>query len=499
MAKWSMIGRCACLFGIILADGALAQNVSKSTRNQAVIGLRLEPPHLDPTAGAAAAIGEVTYANVFEGLTRIGSDGAVQPGLAKAWDMSADGLTYTFHLRDKVTFHDGSTFDAQDVKFTLERAVADTSVNPQKALLEPIETVSVTDPLTVMVKLRRPTALFPFTLGLPASVIVAPETADTNRTQPVGTGPFKVARWLRGDRIELSRNDDYWGQMPALSRATFLVINDPSAAFAALMAGDIDAFPNFPAPENVPQFQNDPRFAVTVGKTEGKTILATNNARKPLDDIRVRQAIAHAVDRKALIDGALYGMGTPIGSHYATQNEGYIDLTGRYPHDPDKARDLLKQAGAGDLTLRLVLPPPSYARRSGEIIASQLQAVGIQVQIVNVEWAQWLTEVFRDAQYDLSIVAHVEPHDLDIYARDRYYFNYHNNEYRALYGRLAAAIDKDERLDLLGKAQVKLADDAVNGFLFQLPLIVVRDAKLMGLWESAPIQVTDLTGVWWAN
>ncbi|MGV6872947.1 ABC transporter substrate-binding protein [Pseudochelatococcus sp. B33] len=499
MIGWRVTRRWAALtvVGTLLFCGQAFYGQALAQRTDLAIGVRLEPPHLDPTAGAAAAIGEITYANLFEGLTRIGGDGAVVPGLAERWEVSDDGLAYTFHLRSGVSFHDGSPFDAEDARFTLERAIADDSVNPQKALLEPVEKVEVVDAHTLAVTLKRPTPQFPFVLGLPALVVVGEETAEGNRTNPNGTGPFRFSRWAKGDRIDLVRNERYWGEKPALSRVTFRVIDDPSAAYAALMAGNIDAYTNFPAPENLPQFEADPRFQVIVGRTEGKTILAINNAHKPLDDIRVRRAIAHAIDRKAIIDGALYGIGEPIGSHFAPQNKGYVDLTGRYPHDPEAARALLKEAGATDLRLRLVLPPPSYARRAGEIIAAQLRAVGITVEIVLVEWAQWLTEVFRDKQYDLSIVAHVEPNDLDIYARDDYYFNYHSAEYRALYAELAAELDEERRLDLLRRLQEKLAEDAVNGFLFLLPKVGVWDAKLRGLWENAPIPANDLTEVRW--
>lgn len=487
----------AALLGMVLFALFCLPGAAFAARGDIAVGIRLEPPHLDPTASAAAAIGEVTYANLFEGLTRIDARGEVTPGLAESWEISADGRTYTFRLRENVRFHDGSAFNAEDVRFTFDRALAPDSVNPQKSLLEPLEAVEVADERTVRMTLKRPTSQFAFTLGLPAMVIVAPETADTNRTNPNGTGPFRLSRWVKGDRIDLVRNEHYWGEKPALTRATFRVIDDASAAYAALLAGNIDAYTNFPAPENVPQFEADPRFTVVIGNTEGKTVLAINNAKKPLDDIRVRRAIAHAIDRKALIDGALDGRAQPIGSHYAPQNRGYVDLTGRYPHDPARARELLTEAGVSGLRLRLVLPPPSYARRGGEIVAAQLRAVGIETEIVPVEWARWLSEVFRDKRYDLSIVAHVEPNDLDIYAREDYYFNYDSPDYRALYAALVAATDEALRLDILKKIQERLAEDSVNGFLFLLPKIGIRDAKLTGLWENAPIPAIDLTGVSW--
>ncbi|MGI9507836.1 MAG: ABC transporter substrate-binding protein, partial [Geminicoccaceae bacterium] len=213
------------------------------------IGMVLEPPHLDPTAGAAAAIDEVVYANVFEGLTRIDRNGVVQPGLAEAWVVSEDGLTYSFTLREGVTFHDGSSFDADDVVFTLERAMAEDSTNAQKALFEPISSVATDSTNKVIVTLQRPTGHFLFNLGWGDAVIVAPESADSNKALPIGTGPFKFDNWVQGDRIELKRNPDYWGEAVQLEGATFQVVPDPAAAMAAMMVGDLDAFPNFPAPE----------------------------------------------------------------------------------------------------------------------------------------------------------------------------------------------------------------------------------------------------------
>jgi peptide/nickel transport system substrate-binding protein len=171
--------------------------------------------------------------------------------------------------------------------------------------------------------------------------------------------------WVQGDRVVLTAYPDYWGEKPALERVTFKFISDPTAAFAAMMAGDIDAFPNYPAPENLAQFEADPRFQVIVGSTEGETILAMNNARAPFDDIRVREAISHAIDRQAIIDGAMFGYGTPIGSHFAPHNPAYADLTGFAAYDPEKAKALLAEAGLADgFATTLILPPPAYARSS---------------------------------------------------------------------------------------------------------------------------------------
>jgi peptide/nickel transport system substrate-binding protein len=479
----------------VAALAPLAQ--AQAARDEITLGMVLEPPYLDPTAGAAAAIDEVVYANVFEGLTRIDRNGAVQPALAREWTISDDGLTYTFMLEDGVTFHDGTGFDSADVAFSLERAMADDSTNSQKVLFEPISKVETPDASTVVVTLVRPTGHFLYSLGWGDAVIVAPESANTNKSQPIGTGPFRFERWVQGDRIELGRWDDYWGEPVALSRATFKFVPDPAAATAAMMAGDIDAFPNFPAPEALSQFEADPRLAVVVGATEGETILAMNQARPPLDDVRVRRAISHAIDRRALIDGAMFGYGTPIGSHFAPNHPAYVDLTGRYPYDPEKAKALLEEAGHGDgLDLTLKLPPPTYARRGGEILAAQLAEVGIRAEIIPIEWAQWLEQVYGGKDYELTVVSHTEPMDIDIYARgEDYYFNYVKPEFVALMEELAQTLDPAARNELLAKAQTMLADDAANGFLFQLPKLGVWDASLEGLWENSPVQANDLTAV----
>ena len=326
-----------------------------------------------------------------------------------------------------------------------------------------------------------------------------PGRIHTGATAPVGTGPFTFVEWVQGDHVTITRNPDYWGEAPALASATFKFISDPNAAFAAMMAGDVDAFPNFPAPETLSQFENDPRFKVIVGSTEGETILAMNNKMPPLDNILVREAIAHAINRQELIDGAMFGFGTPIGTHFAPHNPDYVDLTGLSAFDPEKSRALLAEAGAENLKLRLALPPPSYARRGGEIIAAQLREVGIETEITNMEWAQWLEQVFGGKDFDLTIVSHTEPADINIYARPDYYFQYDNPDFQALIEELSVTSDPAKRAELNRMAQETIAHDYVNAYLFQLAKTGVANAKVMGLWENAPTQANDLTGVYWAE
>ena len=487
------------LAALLVGSSALTP-VFAAARTDLNVSLQLEPPNLDPTTGgAAAAIREVTYANIFEGLTRIDQTGSVLPDLAKSWDISADGLTYTFHLHDGVKFHDGTPLTADDVKFTLDRDRDAKSVSAQKQLFTAIASVEIVDPLTVKVTLSKPTGGFLYDMGWGDAVIVSSKSAATNVTNPIGTGPFKFVDWVKGDHVDLAKNPDYWGTPAKLDKATFKFISDPTAATAALLAGDVDAAPEFPAPEALAQIKADPRFVVTVGNTEGETSLAINNGHKPLDNVKVREAIAHAIDRKAVIDGGMFGYGTPIGTFFPPDNPAYVDLTAQSNFDPEKSKALLKEAGVTDLTLSMKLPPPSYARNGGQIIAQELNNVGIKTNVTNVEWADWLKSVFTNKDYDLTIVSHVEPNDIGIFGRDDYYFDYHSDAFKKILADLNNATDPDKRKALQQAAQKQLADDYVVGFLFEYPNLVVANKDVKGLWPNAPIPAVDLTAVSWAQ
>lgn len=487
---------------VLLGASLLALTAGMALAQTSItIGEQLEPPHLDPTAGAPGAIDSVVYSNIYEGLTRFAADGGVVAGLAQSWDISGGGLIYVFHLRENVAFHDGSDMTASDVVWSLNRARAEDSVNAQKALFAGITDVIAIDATTVVVALETPNGGFLSNMAWGDAVVLNEgDDIEALKSAPNGTGAFMFGNWVQGDSITITRNDNYWGTPALLESATFKYISDPTAAFAAMMAGDVDAFPVFPAPENLPQFDADPRFNVIIGSTEGETILSTNNLMPPFDNPLVREALSHAIDRNAIIDGAMFGYGTPIGSHFAPHHPAYVDLTGESAYDPDLARALLAEAGLPDgFTTTLKLPPPSYARRGGEIIAAQLRAVGIETEITNVEWADWVEQVFKGKDFGLTIVSHTEPMDIGIYTDPEYYFQYDSAEYQAIIEALTAETDPDARTSLMQDAQRMLAADDVNGFLFQLAKTGVANANIVGLWENAPTQATDLTAVYWAE
>jgi peptide/nickel transport system substrate-binding protein len=480
---------------ITVSTGALAE------KDQIVLGMVLEPPHLDLVTSPAAAIKEVLYANVYEGLTRIDRASRVVPSLATEWSLSPDGLAYTFKLRHGVKFHDGTELTSAAVATSLARAVSAESSNPKKSMLTDVGMkVETPDPYTVVVKLARPLGLVPYLLGLGETVVMAPGVIADAKANAVGTGPFKFVRWNKGDRIELEKNPAHWNAANIkLNKATFRFVPDQQAAIAAMLAGDIDAFPNIGGTDAIDRLKKDPKLKVVIGNTEGKTIVSINNKKPPLDDVRVRRALSYAIDRNAVIQGAMSGYGTPIGSHFSPNHPAYIDLTGTYPYNPEKAKALLKEAGQSNLQLSLKLPPPAYAQRSGELIQAMLSQVGVKTTIESIQFPQWLDQVFKGKQYDLTIISHTEAFDINIYADPDYYFQYGKPAFKSLIDAALQAPSDELRNKALQDAQRMLADDAVCVFLFMLPKIGVWNANLTGLWENSPVQANDLTEVAWTQ
>lgn len=490
---------------VALAAGAgfgLAETGYAAAAERALtLGMSVEPTGLDPTSAAPVAIGQVTWQNIFEGLVTIDRNGKIQPQLAESWTISPDGLTYTFKLRKGVKFHDGEAFDAAVAKASLDRARGADSVNPQKRFFSTIAAIETPDPMTLVLTLSKPTGSLIYWLGWPASVILGTKSAADAKTHPIGTGPFKFVSWTKGDRVALAANPDYWNKKVTLGldKATFRFIADPQAQAAALKSGDVDAFPEFAAPELVDSFKDDPKLATVIGNTELKVVAGMNNARKPFDDKRVRQALMLALDRATIIDGARSGFGTPIGSHYTPNDRGYLDLTGVHPYDPEKARALLAEAGyPSGFSFTIKVPQMAYAPSSAQVMQAMFAEIGVTMTIEPTEFpAKWVQDVFKGTDYDMTIVAHAEPMDIDIYARDPYYFNYKNPAFNDILARVEATPDIAEQDRLYGEAQKILAEDVPALYLFVMPKLGIWNRKLAGLWENEPIPSNVLTEVRW--
>ncbi|MEJ2639119.1 MAG: ABC transporter substrate-binding protein [Desulfosarcinaceae bacterium] len=458
-----------------------------------------EPPGLDPTANTAAAIDRVVYANLFEGLVKVDRSGALVPALASSWVVSEAGHRYRFELRKGVRFHDGRPFDAAVARWNLEQAMGENSVNPHPEYFRGIIAIQTPDPHTLVIDLKAVDALFLIHLAEGDAVMLPKGDRATAKTDPVGTGPFRFVKWVRGDRVELARFDGYWNhERPYLDTVTFKFIGDAAAQLAALKSGQIDVIGSIAAPEAAFSLSKDPRFKVLNGTTTGEVILSTNNKAAPFDNKLVRQAMACAIDRQVVVDLVMFGYGTPIGSHWSPSTPYYVDLTGMFPYNPERAKALLAEAGYPDgFTATIKLPAIySYSRRAGEVIADMLAKVGIKLNIEIVEWGQWIERIYKKKEYQLTMIGHVEPWDIGIYANPDYYFQYDSEEFRDAYAKALKAPDEAAKAKWFGECQRIIAADAVNGFLFSAPSLAVMKAGVMNWWRDYPTVALDCSEVW---
>ena len=465
-----------------------------------IIAVGDEPPGLDPTVSASAAIDRVVYANIMEGLIKVDRNGQFVPGLAARWDVSSNGKEYTFHLRKGVSFHNGEPFNAQVAKWNIERATAEGTKNAHPEFFRVIGNIETPDSNTLKLTLKDVDALFIVHLAEGDGVMLPMKGYENMAAAPVGTGPFKFSKWTRGDSVEMVRNDKYWNpRLPYLDKVTYRFIKDPSAQVAALKAGDIDIIGWLLAPELAPAISKDKRFKVLAGASTSEVIMSTNNKAKPFDNKLVRQAVAYAIDRDAVSELVISGYGTKIGSHWPPVTPYYKDMTGRFPYDPAKAKKLLAQAGypngfEANIKLPVIYP---YAQRAGEVIADMLGQVGIKLQIEIVEWGVWLDRVFKQKDFQLSMIGHAEAWDIGIYANPNYYFQYDSQEFRDAYAKALKAPNEAEKAKWFGRCQEIVAEDAVNGFLFLSPALSAMKAELMDWWENYPTIAMDSSEVWW--
>jgi peptide/nickel transport system substrate-binding protein len=487
-----------CLTFFFVASAAHAQKPVYG--GVLTVAMGVEPPGLDPTTATSAAIPRVVYSNILEGLVKIDRDGKIVPALAKDHKISKDGKEYTFVLKKGVKFHDGTSFDAEDVKFTFDRLMdSQKTGTAHPEYYTDIDSVQVADSNTVKIRLKNVNSMFLFNLARPDSIMVNSQTVDKLKTAPIGTGPFRFVEWVRGDRVTLAKFDGYHKKgIPYLEKVTFKFIGDPSAQIASLRAGDIDAIAYDVSPENALLLEKDPRFKVFNGYTTTEVILSTNNSRKPFTDVKVRQAMAYAIDRNALIKGAMSGYGTPIGSHMDPGNPYYTDLTSTYPYNPGKAKQLLAEAGYPNGFEAVIKLPErfAYAKRSGEIIVDMFSQVGIKLKIELVEWGQWIDRVFKNADFDLTVIGHAEPFDINIYANPKYYFRYDNPKFRETLKKAEMEPDPKTRKTLYIALQKMITEDAVNGFLFVLPSLPTMKKEVINWWKDYPMTAVDVTEVW---
>jgi peptide/nickel transport system substrate-binding protein len=488
------------LLGVVAALLGATGVARAQAPQKLVVQASTEPPGLDLTATPASATAGVVLYNIQECLVKVDRTGKIAPWLAERWN-TTDNRNYTFFLKKGVRFHNGRELKAADVKFVFERAMNPETKHPYPRYYEAIGDIIVKDDYTITFSLKTLNANFLLNLARQGSVIYPREAVDTLKSAPIGTGPFRFEEWVRGDRIVLVRNPEYHVKgLPRLDRVTFRFITDPNAVLAALKAGDVDASLSGLGAEHVQELSKDARFALVVGDTTNDVILAMNNARKPFSDVRVRRAVTHAINKPDVLNGAMFGMGKILGTNVDPLNPYYVDLASAMPYDPARARKLLAEAGYpnGFDTVLRVSPQYPYTVRTGEILVDQLRKVGVNVKLEQIEWGQWLSRVWKEAEYDLTIIGHAESWDIANYANPKYYFRYDSAKFQELFAKSEVTLDDRARRDLYVQMQKMLVEDAPAVWLYMHPRLAVTKKGVQGLWKDLPVPAADLSEVSWA-
>lgn len=469
-----------------------------------VIGATAQPETMDPMAVAAAAGSQALLYNVYETLVKMAPGGEVQPLLAQRWDISPDRTTYTFHLNPAATFASGARVTAQAVAQNILR-VKDSKVAQQYGtvvapkLVRQMAVVSAAeavDERTLTVTLSRPSNVWLYEMSSTAGIVADPAGFRGLAAASAGSGPLTLRAWNKGDSVVLGRNTSYWGTPARFDEVTFKYFADPNAMNSAMMAGQLDIISNLQAPEVLSQFADPSRFKVLEGTTNGEVVLGLNNASTPLKDVRVRRAIAMAIDKRALLDTVWNGKGLVLGTMAVPTDPYYEDLSGINAYNPAEARRLLKAAGyGGGLRLRFKPAALPYASKSAQFIASQLKEVGITAPIEELQFPnRWSDVVYTKADYDMSIVSHVEARDLNTYTNPAYYWRYNSPTFNRLYAEADRATPQQYPA-LMKRAARYLAQDAPSVWLFMLPNLVVTKPGVTGVSQDAASLSFDVTTI----
>ena len=486
------LGACSAGSSTVAPSGGASGG--SGAASSVTVGLVLEPASLDFTTVDGAAIPQVLLTNVYETLVKQDQDGKIVPGLASKWTVSDDKKTYTFDLPSNATFSNGDPFTADSAVFSINNVKSKWTIS-LKAGMSVVADAKAISPTQLQVTLSKPSNDWLFRMTTRIGAMMDPKSVDALATKPVGTGPYVFDTWNRGDSITLKANPAYWGAKPAYSTVVMKYFKDATALNNALLTGTINVIGTVQAPESLQQFSGNNKYQVIEGTTNGEVVLSFNNGKAPLNNLKVREAVRTAIDHKALMQTCWAGKGTLIGSMVPPTDPWYEDRTGDFPYDQAKAKQLLAESGNATPTLRLRVPNVPYATTCGQVVQSQLQAVGMTVNLETIEFPVWLQSVFKDHDYDMSIVAHVEPRDLPtVFGNPKYYPQYNNPEVQADITAADAGTTDDQVADMK-KAAATLSKDAASDFLFLLPNLIVADKNIKGLPKNAITESFDLSAL----
>ncbi|MFT4210279.1 MAG: ABC transporter substrate-binding protein [Microbacterium sp.] len=476
MLRRSILTATALAAAAALALTACAPaTTSASEDSTVVVRLVLEPTNLDIRQTAGSALDQILMDNVYQGLVSRTPDQQIEPALASEWTVSDDALSYTFTVRDGVTFQDGQQLTPDDVVWSLTQH-RDNAGWADADTLSHVTSITA-DGQDVTLTLDQPDSQLLWNLSGRAGVVLKEGDTVDYQTAANGTGPFTLTSWTQGDSITLDRYDGYWGDAAAASEVVFDYIPDNQAALSAAQAGELDVVTGFDATLK-DQIEAGGDFTLELGASTDKGTLAFNQTSGPLADQRVRQAIRQAIDHEAIVTAL--GAGQTLYGPIPSLDPGYEDLSDVAPYDPDAAAALLADAGYSSLDLTLKIPN-IYPATLSQLLVSDLAAVGITLTVDSVDFTTWLNDVYTNHDYELSFVLHTEARDFENWADPDYYFTYDDAQVQSLYQQAIAATSDTEAASLLAQAARIVSEDDAADWLYQGASVVAVASDVTGM------------------
>ena len=457
---------------------------------------------LDPHDMLAAGTKEIFF-NVYEGLYKADSDGNLVPAVASDVEISEDGLTYTFEVREGVKFHNGNTVTAEDIKYSVDKFADIEGGAPSIAAFSNITAVEIVDESHVAIKLAQADSDFLTMLATIEAAIIPADNADPD-TNAIGTGPYMYASRSPLENVKMERFDEYWGEAAHIENVTFKICSNADTIAMELNGGSIDMFSRLTTAQLAEVDME--KFQVLEGTMNLVQALYLNNDFEPFSDVRVRQALCHAVDRQAVLDFVTDGKGTIIGTSMIPAFGKYYDasLAEMYPYDVQKAQELLKEAGYENGFTFSITVPSNYQQHvdTAQVIAEQLKAVNVTAEIQLVDWNTWLSETYTNRNYEATVIGVDAPQLTATAFLDRFvstagdnFVNYENAEYDVAFANAMATTDEAQKVIYFKECETYLAEDAANVYIQDLPEFVALNNKYAG-YEFYPMYVMDVSKIY---
>lgn len=484
------------IFTLTIALGACSGDKTGDDSSQITIGIPQDiEDSLDPHRAVAAGTREVLF-NVFEGLVKPNSDGDLIPAVASEYRISEDGTTYTFTLRDAVTFHNGNPVTVEDIKASIDKCADTQDGDPLVAAYSNIKEVKIVDEKTVEIILKE--ADTDFLANMTTAII--PKDSLNQDVDPIGTGPYKFVSRSPQENIILEKYDGYWGTPANIEKVVFKVCSNPDSIVMNLEGGSIDMLARVSTAQ---ASQLSDNFNILEGSMNLVQALYLNNDKKPFDDLRVRQALCYAINRQEIMDFVSDGKGTAIGSSMFPAFSKYFvkELNDTYSQNIEKAKELLSEAGYPDGFTMDITVPSNYTQHvdTAQVLKEELKQIGVTANINLVEWDTWLSETYTKREYQATVIG-VDASALTARALlERFtsdsasnFVNYNNSEYDETFHKALLSIDDEEKTDYYKQCETILATDAANVYIQDLPELVAINKKYAG-YEFYPLYAQDIS------